>query len=72
MGWFLGVHVFKTYVKVTFFNGAHLKPKPPGGTARSKEARWIDIHEDDEINEAQMTKWVKQAAALPGFLAPRP
>jgi hypothetical protein len=37
---------------------------PPGGTG--KEARWIDIHEDD-LNESQMTAWVKQAAALPGW-----
>jgi hypothetical protein len=29
--------------------------------------RWIDIHEGDEIDEAQMGSWVKQAAALPGW-----
>jgi hypothetical protein len=59
-------------VKVTFFNGTALRPLPPGGTARSKDARWIDIREGDELDEAQMASWVKQAAALPGFLAPRP
>ena len=26
----------------------------------------------DELDEAQMANWVKQAAALPGFLGPRP
>lgn len=66
-GWFLSFHVFTRYVKVTFFNGTSLKPIPPGGTARSQEARWIDIHEDDEFDEAQMARWVKQAAALPGW-----
>ena len=72
-GWFLSFHVFTRYVKVTFFSGASLRPLPPGGTARSsKDARWIDIHEGDELDEAQMAKWVKQAAALPGFLGPRP
>jgi hypothetical protein len=30
----------------------------------------LDIYEDDELDEAQMASWVKQAAALPGFLAP--
>jgi hypothetical protein len=71
-GWFLSFHVFTRYVKVTFFNGTTLRPLPPGGTARSKDARWIDIREGDELDEAQMTTWVKQAAALPGFLSPRP
>jgi hypothetical protein len=69
-GWFLGLHVFTHYVKVTFFRGAALRPVPPGGTVRSKDARWVDIREGDALNEAQIVKWVKQAAALPGFLAP--
>ncbi|MEW6682449.1 MAG: DUF1801 domain-containing protein [Nitrospirota bacterium] len=64
-GWFLSFHVFTHYVKVTFFRGTSLRPVPPGGTG--KDARWIDLHEDD-LNEAQMTTWVKQAAALPGWV----
>jgi len=66
-GWFLSFHVFTHYVKVTFFRGASLRPVPPGGTVRSKDTRWIDIHEGD-FDEAQMAKWVKQAAALPGWI----
>jgi len=65
-GWFVAFHVFTRYVKVTFFRGTSLLPAPPGGT--SKEARWIDIHEDD-FDEAQMTSWIKQAAVLPGWLS---
>ena len=67
-GWFLGFHVFTHYVKVTFFQGTSLRPVPPGGTAKSKEARWIDIYEDDGLDEAQMASWVKQAAAVPGWI----
>jgi hypothetical protein len=67
-GWFLSFHVFTRYVKVTFFRGTSLDPVPPGGTARSKDARWIDIHEDDDLDEARMAAWVKQAAALPGWV----
>jgi hypothetical protein len=63
-GWFLGLHVFTRYVKVTFFRGTSLRPVPPGGTG--KDARWIDIHEDD-LDETQMARWVKQAAAIPGW-----
>src|SRR6266567_4090676 len=63
-GWFLAFHVFTRYVKVIFFRGTSLRPVPPGGTG--KEARWIDIHEDD-LDEAQVATWIKQAAALPGW-----
>ncbi|HEX5757918.1 MAG TPA: DUF1801 domain-containing protein [Thermoanaerobaculia bacterium] len=68
-GWFLSFHVFTHYVKVTFFRGTSLRPVPPGGT--DKDARWIDIHEDD-LDEAQMATWVEQAAALPGWVPGRP
>ena len=67
-GWFLSFHVFTRYVKVTFFSGTSLRPVPTGGTPKSSNARWIDIHEDDEFDEAQMATWAKQAAALPGWL----
>jgi hypothetical protein len=63
-GWFASFHVFTKYVKVTFFKGTSLQPIPPGGAA--KEARWIDIHEDD-LDESQLAKWVRQAAAIPGW-----
>lgn len=63
-GWFVAIHGFNRYVKVTFFFGTSLRPVPPGGTG--KDARWIDIHEDD-LDEAQMVRWVRQAAKLQGW-----
>jgi hypothetical protein len=66
-GWFLSFHVLTKYVKVTFFAGLSLNPIPPGGTEKSQGARWIDIYEDDGLDEEQMAAWVKQAAALPGW-----
>jgi hypothetical protein len=63
-GWFISFHTFTNFVKVTFFKGTSLRPAPTGGKAR--EARWIDVHEDD-LDEAQLAKWIKQAAALPGW-----
>jgi hypothetical protein len=68
-GWFLGLHTFTRYVKVAFFRGASLRPLPPGAS-KSKDTRYIDIREGDEVDEAQIADWIKQAAALPGFLAP--
>lgn len=67
-GWFASFHVFTHYVKLTFFKGASLEPLPPGGTERSQDARWIDIREDDELDEKRLAKWVKQAASIPGWM----
>jgi hypothetical protein len=63
-GWFASFHTFTNYVKLTFFEGTSLKPAPSGGQA--KDARWINIGKDD-LDEAQLVKWVKQAAKLPGW-----
>jgi hypothetical protein len=56
---------------VTFFRGTSLRPVPPG-PSKHKDVRYFDIHEGDELDETQMASWVTQAAALPGFLGPRP
>jgi hypothetical protein len=67
-GWFLGIHCLTKYVKVTFFRGLSLKPIPPGGTEKSREARWIDIYQG-QFDEKQLVVWIKQqAAALPGWI----
>ena len=65
-GWFLSFHVFTRYVKVAFFRGTSLRPLPPGAS-KSKDTRYVDLHEG-ELDETQMAKWVKQAAALPGWI----
>ena len=64
-GWFLGVHTFTRYLKLAFFRGASLKPLPPG-TSKDPNTRYLDVHEDDELDEAQLATWLKQAAAVPG------
>jgi hypothetical protein len=63
--WFLGIHCFTNYVKVAFFRGTSLRPVPPG-ESKSKDTRYLDIHEDDQLDEAQLAAWVKQASQLPG------
>ena len=64
-GWFLSFHVFTRYVKMTFFRGTSLRPVPPG-ESKHKTVRYFDIHEDEELDEAQLAAWVKQASKLPG------
>jgi hypothetical protein len=66
-GWFLNFHCYTKYVKVAFFRGTSLRPVPPG-ESKHKEVRYLDIPEDDQFNEAQLATWVKQAAALPGWV----
>ena len=64
-GWFLNVHCFTRYVKVAFFRGTSLRPIPPGASKHA-EVRYFDIYEDEELDEAQLADWVKQASRLPG------
>jgi len=64
-GWFLGIHCFANYVKVAFFRGTSLRPMPPG-ESRTKETRYLDIREDDQVDEALFADWVRQASQLPG------
>jgi hypothetical protein len=64
-GWFLSLHCFTNYVKVAFFRGASLRPLPPVAS-KHKDVRYLDIHEDNQFDEAQLAAWVKQASQLPG------
>ena len=38
----------------------------PPASPSSKDTRYLDIHEDDQLDEAQLAAWVKQASQLPG------
>ena len=67
-GWFLSLHCFNKYIKVAFFRGASLDPVPPV-TSKDKNVRYFHIEEDEELDEKLVTKWIKQAAKLPGWMA---
>jgi hypothetical protein len=66
-GWFLSLHCFTNYVKVAFFRGASLRPLPPG-ESKQKDVRYFDIHEHDQLDQSQLAAWIRQAAALPGWV----
>jgi hypothetical protein len=63
--WFLSFHCYTNYVKVAFFRGASLRPVPPGAS-KHKDVRYLDIHKDDEFDDALFAAWVRQASQLPG------
>jgi len=66
-GWFLGFHCLAKYVKVAFFRGTSLRPVPPG-ESKQAEARYLHIHEDDQLDEELVASWIKQASELPGWV----
>ena len=63
--WFLSLHCFTRFVRLTFFDGADLLP-PPVGLSKYPKVRYHDIHEHDAIDAAQLHDWFVQASRLPG------
>jgi hypothetical protein len=64
-GWFLSFRCYTKYVQLQFLKGTSLDPMPPKAS-KHDGMRYLDIHEDDELDEAQLRSWIKQAAKLPG------
>ena len=64
-GWFLAFRCYTKYVQVQFFRGTSLDPVPPKG-GKHPEVRYLDIREDDELDERQLVAWITQASRLPG------
>lgn len=64
-GWFLSFRCYTRYVQVTFHKGTSLDPLPPK-ESKHDEVRYLDIHEDDDLDEAQLRSWIEQASRIPG------
>lgn len=65
-GFFVGVHAFTKFLRLTFFDGTSLEPMPPG-TSKTPKTRYLDLYEAEPLDTAQLTKWIKQASKLPGW-----
>jgi hypothetical protein len=63
--WFLAVHCYAKYVKVAFFRGAAMSPPPPVAS-KQPDVRYFHVLEDEPLDEAQFSDWVRQASQLPG------
>ena len=66
-GWFLSFHCFTKCVKVALFRGTSLRPLPPG-ESKNEDTRYLDIHEDDQLDEELVASWIRQASELPGWV----
>ena len=64
-GWFLAFRCFTAYVQLQFFRGSSLEPVPPKA-ASHPEVRYLDVREDDDLDEDRLRSWIEQASALPG------
>jgi hypothetical protein len=67
-GWFCAFAAFTKHTSVNFFQGVKLEPAPSDGGV--KENRRVVYRTLADVDEAQLKSWVRQAAALPGWLAP--
>ena len=64
-GWFLAMHAFAKYMKVTFFRGTSLDPPPPIAS-KVAEVRYLHIDESGEFDVECFKRWVKASSKLPG------
>lgn len=64
-GWFMSFRCYTKYVQLAFFRGSSLDPEPPKAS-KHPEVRYLDIHEDDDVDERQLVSWIQQASRLPG------
>ena len=67
-GWCFACGGFAGHVKLTFGRGTSLMPVPPvAPIGMGKESRGVDLTSLDDLDEAQVASWMRQATALPGF-----
>lgn len=66
-GFFMSFRCYTAYVQVQLLQGTSLDPVPPK-PSKHDEVRYLDVHEDDELDEALLRSWVEQAARLPGAM----
>jgi hypothetical protein len=64
-GWFLSFHCFAKYLKVTFLRGTRLSPLPPV-ESRDPNTRYFHVHEDTDLEDEQLARWIRQASEIPG------
>jgi len=60
--WFFSFRCYTAYVQLQFLQGTSLDPVPPKAS-KHEGMRYLDVHEDDELDERQLRTWFEQAAA---------
>ncbi|HLT85021.1 MAG TPA: DUF1801 domain-containing protein [Phototrophicaceae bacterium] len=60
--WFFSFRCYTAYVQLQFLQGTSLDPVPPKAS-KHDEVRYLDVHEEDPLDEKQLRAWFEQAAA---------
>ena len=63
-GWVIEMVAYDVSVNVVFLRGAAFKNPPPLGEG---EGRYIKLTSLDEVESADLKRWIKQAAKTPGW-----
>ena len=67
-GWCFACGAFIGHMKLMFIRGTEMKPEPPvTPTGMGKPTRGVELKSVDDLDERQVTSWMKQAAANPFF-----
>ena len=67
-GWCFACGGFHGHVRLAFGRGTWLTPVPPARPiGMGKETRAVELTALDDLDEGQVTSWMQQAAAMPGF-----
>jgi hypothetical protein len=66
-GWCFSCGGFAGHVKLMFVNGSALEPVPPvTPVGMGKATRGVELESMDDIDERQISEWVKQVTSVPG------
>ncbi len=65
-GWCFSSGAFVGHLKLMFIKGTELQPEPPvTPIGMGKATRGVELASVQEIDEMQLTSWMKQAATMP-------
>jgi hypothetical protein len=65
-GWCFASGAFVGHMKVMFIRGTELDPEPPvTPIGMGKQTRGVELASIDDLDEAQVANWMKQAASKP-------
>lgn len=65
-GWCFTSGAFVGHVKLMFIRGTDLNPEPPvHPIGMGKQTRGVELASVDDLDEAQVASWMRQAATMP-------
>lgn len=63
--WLVSFRCYTDYVQLQLLQGDSLDPKPPKDS-KHDGVRYLDIHEDDDVDWDQVRAWFEKSGTLPG------